>query len=94
VLAIRWRPEASESLANIIEYIDNRDRGAAHRLNARILYCVDLLRMFPGIGRPGRVEGTRELVAHPSYIVIYRVEPDLIRVVDILNVRQQYPPPR
>ena len=30
--------------------------------------------------RPGRVDGTREYVVHPNYIVVYRVNDHLQRV--------------
>lgn len=33
---------------------------------------------------------TREIVAHPNYIVVYRVLPDRIQVVEVLHSRQQY----
>lgn len=46
---------------------------------------------FPLIGRAGRRPGTRELVAHPNYVIVYRVEIDQVRVVSILHARQQYP---
>lgn len=42
--------------------------------------------------RVGRVAGTREIVAHPNYIVVYRVLSDHIDVVAVLHSRQQYPP--
>jgi toxin ParE1/3/4 len=41
--------------------------------------------------RTGRVTGTRELVAHPNYIIIYRVASDRIEIVAIVHARQQYP---
>lgn len=30
--------------------------------------------------RPGRVDGTRECVVHPNYIVVYRVNERLCRI--------------
>ena len=41
--------------------------------------------------RPGRVPGTRELVAHPNYIVVYRVKGNQVEIVSILHARQHYP---
>jgi len=38
-----------------------------------------------------RVAGTREAIAHPNYIVIYRVHPDAVEVLDVVHSRQQYP---
>lgn len=43
--------------------------------------------LFPS----GRVPGTREIVAHPNYIVVYRVAADRIEVLTVLHARQNYP---
>ncbi len=45
----------------------------------------------PYLFRPGRVSGTRELVAHPNYIVVYRVTDDRIEIVNVVHARQKYP---
>ncbi|WP_307139206.1 type II toxin-antitoxin system RelE/ParE family toxin [Duganella sp. Leaf61] len=42
--------------------------------------------------RPGRVAGTREIVVHPNYIVVYQVCPNVIEIIAVLHSRQQYPP--
>ncbi len=46
---------------------------------------------MPRIGRPGRVDGTREIVIHPNYLAIYQVTETAIDVVLILHARQRYP---
>lgn len=48
------------------------------------------LRYFPGIGKIGRVVGTRELVLHDNYIVIYRVCKDELQILRIQHVRRGY----
>jgi toxin ParE1/3/4 len=45
----------------------------------------------PFLFRPGRVPGTRELVAHPNYIIVYRVLVDRVEIVSVLHARQLYP---
>ncbi|MFY1838461.1 type II toxin-antitoxin system RelE/ParE family toxin [Achromobacter xylosoxidans] len=47
----------------------------------------------PGPGRPGRVAGTRELVAHPNYLLIYDVTNDLVRMLRVLPAARQWPTP-
>ncbi|SAK72380.1 translation repressor RelE [Caballeronia hypogeia] len=41
--------------------------------------------------RNGRVSGTREVVVHPNYIVVYAVSADAIEVLNVLHSRQCYP---
>uniref|UniRef100_UPI000AFA859F type II toxin-antitoxin system RelE/ParE family toxin n=1 Tax=Pseudomonas avellanae TaxID=46257 RepID=UPI000AFA859F len=37
--------------------------------------------------------GTRELVAHPNYVLVYRVTLERIEVVNVIHARQEYPSP-
>jgi toxin ParE1/3/4 len=38
-----------------------------------------------------RVPGCREIVAHPNYVILYRVAAVCIEVVNVVHARQQYP---
>ena len=46
----------------------------------------------PQLGRPGRVESTRELVVHRNYILVYDVAGDVVRVLHVLHATRQWPP--
>jgi len=44
------------------------------------------------MGRPGRIEGTRELVVSGTpYIAAYRIVGDTVRVLRVLHGAQQWP---
>jgi toxin ParE1/3/4 len=48
--------------------------------------------MFPNRGRPGKKEGTRELIMSLlPYMMIYTVRGDAVYVVRILHGAQQWP---
>lgn len=91
MLELYWEPEASDQLASILEYIAQQNAAAALRVDELINGRVELSRQFPEIGRPGRVAGTRELIAHPNYIVVYVIEAERIRILQALHARQRYP---
>ena len=91
MLPIHWRPQARKSLVQIVRYIAERNLIAAHTMRHRIEDAVLPLSEHPYLFKPGRVPGTREIVAHPNYIVIYRVLADCIEVVDVVHSRQQFP---
>ena len=95
MLGLAWRPSARRRLDHLIliQYIADRDRAAAARLSARILEAIRMAREHPEMYRVGRMPNTREIVAHPNYIVVYTVLPDRIRVVSVLHARQKYPWP-
>lgn len=91
MLPITWRASAREDLANIIGYIAERNPQAARRMKDRIEESVSSLAEHPYLHRVGRVPGTREVIAHPNYIVVYRVTADRIEVSNVLHARQEYP---
>lgn len=88
---IVWRPGALRDLTDIIRYVAERNPAAARKLRQRIEDAVLPLRDHPYLFRPGRVPDTREIVAHPNYLVVYRVTDAAVEVVAVLHARQQYP---
>ena len=46
----------------------------------------------PGLGKLGRAAGTRELVAHQNYILVYDTAGDVVRVLRVLHAARQWPP--
>jgi plasmid stabilization system protein ParE len=69
------REAAAGDLDDILDWISKDNPRAAAEVVRRILARIDRL-AIPGlshIGRPGLVEGTRELIEAP-YIVVYMVD--------------------
>lgn len=93
MLPILWRAEARADLAATLEYIAERNPQSAPDLYDDIERVVSQLRhhLYLYLYRSGRVPGTRELVAQPNYIVVYRVSTIAAEIVSILHSRQQYP---
>ena len=90
-LPVIWRADARSNLAAIVRYIAGQNPSAARRMKAVIEAAVLPLAEHPFLFRSGRVPGTRELVAHPNYIIVYRVTSDHIEIVNFLHARQHYP---
>jgi toxin ParE1/3/4 len=90
-LPILWRASALDDLDTIVDYVAHRNQGAADTLRDRIESCVLPLSEHPYLFRPGRVPGTREIVAHPNYIVIYRVLADAVEIVSVVHAARKYP---
>lgn len=88
---VTWRPQAENDLIKIIEHIwqDNPERAVtfAQEIQAK----AEKLREHPELYRIGRKRGTRELVAHENYIVIYRVLPKTVEILRVKHVAQQWP---
>jgi toxin ParE1/3/4 len=91
VLKLVWRARALSDLETILSYIADRNLAAADGLLAAIETCTERLPEHPFLYRIGRVDGTREAVVHPNYIVIYRVGANKVEIVNVVHARQQYP---
>lgn len=91
MLPIVWTDEARTDLLEIISYVAERNPKAAEELGRTIAESTWPLPEHPYLFRPGRIPGTREIVAQRNYIVVYRVELTAIEVLRVLHARQQYP---
>jgi toxin ParE1/3/4 len=76
------RESAEADLDRIAEWIANDSPSAAARMVATIRDRIGLLETdeLAHMGRPGLVEGTRELLEYP-YIIVYQVREDRGEVV-------------
>ena len=74
-MKLRYTQRARRHLDGIAQYIAERNPDAARQVGARIRETIELLRVYPNIGREGALAGTRELVV-PSlpYVVVHRIE--------------------
>ena len=93
MLPVFWRAEARANLSSIIRFIANESPPAARRMRGLIEDSVLPAAEHPYLYHSGKVPGTREIIAHPNYIVVYRVTADRIEVVNVLHARQEYPNP-
>lgn len=92
MLSVKWRDEARADLFSILDFIAERNEAAALDLHARFERVLEHLPEHPFLYKQSlRALGSREIVAHPNYIIVYRVGVDFIEVLRILHARQQYP---
>jgi toxin ParE1/3/4 len=89
-MQVEWRPEAPAELRQILIYISDRNLNAANELQNAIEVATSALPEHPYLYRFGRLPGTREIVVHPNYLVVYRVT-ELIEIISVLHARQEYP---
>ena len=71
---------------NIIDYIAQDKPERAASFGEEIRAKTEQLKHHPLMFREGRKRGTRELVAHENYIIIYRVKA-AAKTVEILNIK-------
>ena len=89
-----WTPAATQDRDEIYHYIEADNPAAALALDKLFAEKAGRLVDHPRLGRPGRVAGTRELVAHRHYILVYDLAGDRVRVLRVLHAARQWPPQR
>lgn len=87
-----WTPEALDDRRAIYDYIEADNPRAALMLDELFSEKVRQLIDHPGLGRIGRITGTRELVVHKNYILIYDTTVEQVRVLRVLHAARQWPP--
>jgi toxin ParE1/3/4 len=88
-MALKWTRTALGSVDEIAGYIagDNPTRAASFVKELKA--AVNKLQAHPGMGRAGRVPGTRELVFHKNYVAIYRVRGNEVEILRLHHVARQ-----
>jgi plasmid stabilization system protein ParE len=88
-------PQARADLGDIVDYIARDDPDAAERVYKRIFAAATLLLEQPGLGRAGRVEGTREfIVPRTLYMLPYRVRGGAkgrVEILAVIHMSRQWP---
>jgi toxin ParE1/3/4 len=67
---------------------------AAVRMDELFSEAADRLGDFPMLGHVGRVLGTRELIPHESYRLVYEFEADTVWILALVHTARQWPPVR
>ena len=86
-----WSEGAERDIGDILDFISRDSEQAARRLKERIDQAILPALQHPYMFRQGRVPGTREIVAHPNYVVVYRVTLEQIEIVGVVHARRDYP---
>ncbi len=91
-MEVRWSPQAAADFTQIIQYIRKENASAALRVARTIYGRVAQLKDFSNRGRPGREEGTRELIFAPlPFVVVYRVKDKFVEIARVLHGAQRWP---
>lgn len=91
-MRLLWTSEAIVDRRAIYAHIEADNPNAALALDELFSTKATRLINHPGLGRPGRVGETRELVVHRNYILVYDTAGEVVRVLRLLHAARQWPP--
>ena len=84
---------AREDLRGIVRYIGKDNPARVKSFGKDLRDKTKPLAQHPKLGRPGRLPGIHELVAHSNHIVFYRVlaEDHTVEILRVKHAAQQTP---
>ena len=91
-MKVIWTARARVELDEIDDYVAPISAAAALALVRRLRQSGNQLGDHPHIGRPGRVDESRELVvAGTPYILPYRVSDGRVEILAVMHTSRQWP---
>ena len=92
MIRVQWSPVALRQRREIARYIARDNIDAALALLDTLDSAARRLESFPKLGNTGKVNGTRELVVHKHYVLVYEIVDNTLNILTVLHTSRQYPP--
>lgn len=93
-MKVVWTPEALQDRIDVWDYISADSVSAAASMDGVFSDAATRLASHPQLGRVGKIPGTRELVVHDSYRLVYEVSGAVVWILVLVHTSRQWPPVR
>lgn len=93
-MIVIWTPNAEQDRMDIWDYIATSNPGAAAHMDAVFSDAAARLSKYPKLGKAGKIAGTRELIPHENYRLVYEIDGSKIWVLAIMHTARLWPPVR
>lgn len=91
-MKVIWTPEAEQDRLDIWDYIATDNPPAAVRMDELFSAAAASLKAFSDKGKLGQIVGTRELIPHENYRLVYQTENDAVWILALVHVARMWPP--
>ncbi|MFT0533547.1 type II toxin-antitoxin system RelE/ParE family toxin [Castellaniella hirudinis] len=91
-MIVIWTPEAERDRVDIWDYIAADNPSAAIRMDELFSDAAARLAAHPKMGKAGQIAGTRELIPHESYRLVYEIDRGAVWVLALVHTARQWPP--
>jgi toxin ParE1/3/4 len=89
---VYWTEEAERDRSHIWDIIAQDNPSAAVRMDRRFSEAAIKLADFPQLGRAGTIPGTRELIPHETYRLVYEIAAEAVWILALVHTSRQWPP--
>lgn len=93
-MRVYWASAAEQDRADILDHIGQDNPLAAIRMDDLFAGAAGRLADHPHLGRSGQIPGTRELIPHESYRLVYEVQSDSVWILAVVHTARMSPPRR
>ena len=91
-MRVFWASAAEQDRTDIIDYISQDNPLAAIRMDALFAEAAGRLAEHPHLGKTGLISGTRELIPHESYRLVYEVQNNTVWILALVHTARMWPP--
>lgn len=91
-MSVVWTPEALRDRADIWDYVAKDDPIAAARLDELFSDAARRLSVHPMLGHSGTTAGTRELIPHERYRLVYEIFQETVWILAPGHTSRSWPP--
>lgn len=93
-MKVFWASAAEQDRADIIDYIGQDNPLAAIRMDELFTEAAGRLAEQPLLGKTGLIPGTRELIPHESYRLVYGVQDNTVWILALVHTARMWSPRR
>jgi toxin ParE1/3/4 len=91
-MRVRWTREAIKDLDETLAYIAEDDRDTARAIAIAIRAATKSLAKLPNRGRPGFIEGTKELlVPNLPYFFVFWIQNEQVEILRLMHFSRRWP---
>lgn len=91
-MKVFWASAAEQDRADIIDYISQDNPLAAIQMDELFAEAAGRLAEHPNLGKTGLIPGTRELIPHESYRLVYEVQDNTVWILSLVHTARMWPP--
>lgn len=92
-MKIIWTKNAVQDREDIWDYLHAENPKAALEMDRRFTEAASRISQTPKIGPAGIISGTREIIPHSSYRLVYQLDPDVIWIMALVHTARAWPFP-
>ena len=90
-MKVFWASIAEQDRTDIIDHISNDSPLAAIRMDELFAEAAARLSDDPHLGKTGQIPGTRELIPHENYRLVYEVQGEVVWILALVHTARRWP---